>query len=116
MKCPYCQNEDRQIKFGKNRSGSQKWRCKQCEKFYTPEPGEIGYSEEKRLQAVKMYADGMNLRRVARHLEVSPQSVANWVKAHAAQLPDAPQPEGVDVVEMDELHTFIERKKAKPTS
>ena len=116
MKCPYCENETDQIKFGRNRSGSQKFRCKKCERFYTPEPRENGYSEEKRLQAVRMYADGNNLRRVARHLGVSPQSVANWVKAYAAQLPEAPQPKAVKVVEMDELHTFVEHKKTKPTS
>jgi hypothetical protein len=34
----------------------------------------------------------------------------NWVKAYAAQLPDAPMPETVDGVEMDELYTFIENK------
>jgi transposase len=116
MNCPYCQDQEAQIKFGKNRSGSQKYRCKKCERFYTPESEELGYSEDKRLQAVRMYVDGGNLRRVARHLGVSPQSVANWVKAYAARLPEAPQPEEVDVVEMDELHTFIEHKKTKLTS
>jgi transposase-like protein len=63
-----------------------------------------------------MYVDGMNLRRVARHLGVNHQSVANWVKAYAAQLPPAPLPEEVETIEMDELHTFVERKKTKPTS
>ena len=58
-----------------------------------------------------MYVDGMNLRRIGRHLGVSPQSVANWVNAHAAQLPPAPLPDRVETVEMDELFTFIEEKK-----
>jgi len=31
----------------------------------------------------------------------------NWVKAHADQLPENPMPENVDMVEMDELYTFI---------
>jgi transposase-like protein len=75
-----------------------------------------GYPEATRLQAVRMYVDGMNLRRVARHLGVNHQSVANWVKAYAAQLPPAPLPEEVETIEMDELHTFVERKKTKPTS
>jgi transposase-like protein len=116
MKCPYCENESNQIKFGKNRSGTQKYRCNACRRHYTPEPREHGYPEELRLQAVRMYVDGLNLRRIARHLGVNHQSVANWVKAYAAQLPPAPQPDKVDVVEMDELHTFVERKKTKPTS
>jgi transposase-like protein len=88
----------------------------QCGCKYTPEPKERGYSNEVRLQAVRLYVDGMNLRRVGRHLGVSPQSVANWVTAYAAQLPPAPTPDEVETMELDELHTFIEKKKTKPTS
>ena len=32
----------------------------------------------------------MNLRRIARHLGVVHQTVANWVAAYAATLPDTP--------------------------
>jgi transposase-like protein len=63
-----------------------------------------------------MYVDGMNLRRVARHLGVNHQSVANWVNAYAARLPEAPQPEGVDILEIDEVYTFIGEKKTKSSS
>lgn len=52
----------------------------------------------------------MNLRRIARTLRVNHQSVANWVKAHAARLPDAPVPSEVEIVELDELFTFVEKK------
>lgn len=37
-----------------------------------------------------MYVDGLNLRRIARTLQVNHQSVINWVNAHIAGLPDAP--------------------------
>lgn len=116
MKCPYCGSKKRQIKAGKNRSGTQRYQCKACERHYTPEAKQQGYPEEVRRQAVQMYVDGANLRRIARHLGVNHQSVANWVKAYAARLPAAPMPEEVEVMEMDELHTFVERKKTKPTS
>lgn len=85
----------------------------QCFSRYTPKPTLQGYPEETRLQAVRMYVDGMNLRRIARQLGVNHQSVANWVKAYTAQLPSAPLPNEVDIVEMDELHTFIEKKRTK---
>ncbi len=74
----------------------------------TPQNQEAGYSEEIRLQAVRMYADGAGFRQTARQVGVSHVTVMNWVKAYAAQLPDAPMPEEVDDVEMDELYTFIE--------
>ena len=63
-------------------------------------------------------ADGMNLRRIARTLKVTHPTVANWVNARAAQLPDTPpQPANADAVhELDELFTFVGSKKAKSTS
>jgi transposase-like protein len=116
MNCPKCQNTDKQHKAGRNPSGSQRYRCGHCGSKYTPNPVLQGYPEATRLQAVQMYVDGMNLRRVARHLGVNHQSVSNWVKAYAAQLPPAPLPEEVETIEMDELYTFVEHKKTKPTS
>ena len=116
MKCPRCQAEEQQVKSGLTDAGSQRYKCQACSHRYTPEPKPRGYSDEVRVKAVRMYVDGMNLRRIGRQLEVSHQSVANWVNAFAAQLPDAPQPESVDTVELDELYTFIKRKKIASTS
>ncbi len=116
MRCPSCKEERKLIKDGRNASGSQRYQCKHCKRRYTPEPKEKGYPEEIRLQAVQLYVDGNNLRRIARHLGVNHQSVANWVKAYAAQLPDAPLPEDLETVELDEMFPFVGEKKTKPTS
>lgn len=116
MKCPHCQSEERQVKSGLTEVGSQRYKCQVCQRRYTPKPKPRGYSSEVRLKAVRMYVDGMNLRRIARHLGVSHQSVANWVNAFAARLPNAPVPENIDTVELDELYTFIQRKKTASTS
>ena len=116
MNCPHCNANNSLIKDGKNRSGSQRYQCKECKKRYTPEPNEHGYPEEFRLQAIKLYVDGSNLRRIARHLGISPQSVSNWVNAYVDQLPNAPTPEQVETVELDELFTFVGEKKTKSTS
>ena len=66
---------------------------------------------------MRMYVDGMNFRRIARHLGVHHQTVINWINAHSATLPDAaPIPTEVTVIEQDELYTFIGDKKTTPTS
>ncbi len=62
-----------------------------------------------------MYLEGINFRRFGRLLNIHHQSVINWVNAYADQVPDAPVPEQVDDVEMDELFTFIGSKKTKST-
>jgi len=69
-----------------------------------------------RRQAVKMYVDGINLRRIARHLGIHHRTVSLWIKASAASLPEAPVPQEVKTAEMDELFTFIGNKKTGSTS
>lgn len=115
-KCAYCEREDQQVKNGKNPSGSQRYRCKVCQRTYTPEPNPAGYDQSVRDEAVRLYVDGMNLRRVARTLGVNHQSVANWVNAHVETLAPAPVPNEVETIELDELFTFVEEKKTGPTS
>ena len=46
-------------------------------------------------------------------LDVSYQSVANWVQLQTEQLPPAALPSTTDVVELDELFTFVAQKKTK---
>lgn len=93
-------------------------RCQQCGRKYTPEPSLHGYPDAIREQAVRMSLDGMNYRRIARMLKVDHKSVMNWVKAHTDQLPAAALPEARPLhgVEMDELFTFVGKKRTGFTS
>ena len=114
--CPRCHQTTRQNKAGKTECGSQRFRCMQCGCKYTPKPKQHGYPDEMRKQAVQFYVDGMNLRRIARHFGIHHRTVSLWVQASAASLPEAPVPEEVKKVEMDELFTFIGNKKTGSTS
>ena len=126
--CPSCQQTNRQLRVGRNRSGSQRYRCACCERKYTPQPAPHGYDAALRRQAIEWYVDGRGLRRIARHLGVVHQTVANWVAAHAATLPDAPPVPPRDahdahdaqhplaVVELDELYPFAGQKNSASTS
>jgi transposase-like protein len=81
-----------------------------CNRKYTPEPKKQGYPDSLRQRAMEMYVDGGNLRRIARHLKVAPQTVAYWVTDVAEAMP-----EEVKDAEMDELFTFIGDKKTVTT-
>ena len=116
QKCPKCYSTERQNKAGQTASGSQRYRCMFCGSKYTPEKKQHGYDAKVRKQAIRLYVDGMNLRRTARHLGVHHSTVAAWVKAHVKHMPNAPQPKTVKTAEMDELFTFIGSKKTKSTS
>lgn len=115
-KCPYCQDLEHQVKAGRTGAGSQMYKCKPCNRRYTPHIRQM-YSNETRQLAVQLYADGLSLRKIARHIGVHHVTVMNWVKAHADQLPPAPTPkeEPLHILEMDELHTFVGRKKTDGT-
>ena len=115
MKCPGCKATSKQNKHGFTTAHSQRYRCQHCQKSYTPQQKSRGYSENIRKQAIRMYTDGLNFRRIGRLLQVHHQSVINWINAHADDLPDAAVPEQVDDVEMDELYTYIGSKKIGST-
>ena len=116
MLCPYCQAKEQQVKAGKNDSGSQRIQCRVCGRRYTPEPHEAGYPHELREQAVRLYVDGMNFRRIARHVGIHHKTVMLWINAYAAQLPEAALPRTTDILEQDEVYTFIQQKKTNSTS
>lgn len=115
--CPHCQSDKRQVKVGRNPSGSQRYLCRWCGRKYTPQRKPQGYGEAMRREAVRMYVDGVNFRRIGRTLGVAHRSVINWVNAYAASLPDRPPVPGksVEVSELDELFTFVGSKKTKST-
>jgi transposase-like protein len=135
--CPTCGSQERQVKNGSS-NGQPLKKCQDCRRVYLVETRERGYNPETRLEAVRLYLDGMNLRRIGRILGVNHQSVANWVKAHherlqakTADFPNAnPAPAAMatqttdeknvaaslSVVEGDEIFTFIGTKKSERTS
>jgi len=104
------------MKAGFNPSGSQRYKCGECHRAYTPKAKEHGYSRETRMLALRMYVEGNSQRSIARILKISPQSVSNWINAYVSQLPPTPMPHKPKVAELDELYTYLKRKKTKSTS
>jgi transposase-like protein len=91
--------------------------CHHCARLYTPDPLPLSYSDEVRREAVRLYLEGINFRRIGRILGVNHQSVINWVDSYHSALPAAEQPVSrPETLEMDELFTFVGSKKRKPTS
>ena len=84
-----------------------------CGSKYTPQKKHHGYDTQIRKQALRLYVDGMNLRRTARHVGVHHTTIMSWVKEYVQRLPEAPQPQKVKTAELDELFTFIGKKKTE---
>jgi transposase len=115
--CPHCSSTEPQTKAGRTRTGSQRYKCRACQRVYTPEPKPLGYPEVTKREAVRLYLEGINFRRIGRVLAVNHQSVVNWVNSYHAALPAAEQSVAKpETLELDELFTFVGSKKRKPTS
>src|ERR671933_184376 len=104
IQCHHCASAEQQIKSGYTRTGSQRHKCKECRRIYTPEPKLLGYPDETRREAVRLYLEGTNFRRIGCLLSVNHQSVVNWVNAYHAALPAAEVTAAApETLEMDEL-------------
>ena len=79
IKCPGCGN-GMYVNNGKTQSGSQKVKCLECGKTYTPNPKVKGYPQEKRDEAIKLHLSGSSGRQVGKVLGMSKANVYNWVK------------------------------------
>ena len=101
------------MKAGFNHSGSQRYKCGECRRAYTPEANQKGYTSETRMLALRMYVEGSSQCAIARILKISPQSVSNWINSYVSQLPLAPKPRKPKVAELDELYIFLKQKKNK---
>jgi transposase-like protein len=114
--CPHCRDTSRQVKAGFTRTRSQRYQCQECRRQYTPAPRPLGYDDETKRAALKLYLEGNGFRRIGRILSVNHQSVVNWVNAFHAQLRAKkmalPVPGAVGTLEMDELFTFVGAKKS----
>jgi transposase-like protein len=114
QECPSCEIKEQQIKTGKNRSGTQRILCRNCGRTYTFEPKPRGYAEQVREKAVRMCIEGNNFRLIGRLLAVNHQSVVNWVNAyHEKMKHQVSVPPNSEAIEMDELWTFVEKKKTR---
>jgi len=99
-----------------NRSGTQRYRCRDCTRYFTPQPKPLGYDPQTRKHAVQLYLEGVSYRAIGRILSVHNQSIINWVTAAQKLLPEqVSDQERTDYVEVDELFSFVEAKKNRFT-
>ncbi|PZR98866.1 MAG: hypothetical protein DLM69_08095 [Candidatus Chloroheliales bacterium] len=109
--CPDCHSARFVIKSGLNDSGSQRFRCQSCRRYFTPQPKPAGYDQSTRDFALKLHLEGTSFRAIGRLLHLNHQTVANWITAAADLLPAQVADQGAtENVEIDELFTFVGKK------
>ena len=110
MQCPRC--ESTQIRKNGHRRGRQAYRCKHCRRQFLESYLPQGYSDGVKQLCLKMYVNGMGFRVIERVTDINHNTIINWVKQTAQNLPDVPfEQELPEITAVDELQTFVQSKK-----
>ena len=105
--CPRCKSENiRKDGIVKQR---QRFRCKQCNYRFTVEF--VGKPEKLKRDALILYLEGLGFRSIGRFLGVSHVAVFNWIKGFGQSIEDIRNDDKVDIIEVDEMHTYVGSKK-----
>jgi transposase-like protein len=107
MSCPKCGSTDC-AKDGLVKE-KQRYKCKSCGYRHTVQYRVISPAIKR--QALPLYLEGLGFRSIGRFLKCSHVAVYNWIKAHGESIEAIGCAAGVDVVEMDEMHTYTGPKK-----
>ncbi len=78
--CPHCQEADPVVRFGTNRSGTQRLWCKVCCKSFTPVPKDRRVTPETEERIAVLLRERLSQRAVARALKVSRDSIRRTLK------------------------------------
>ena len=109
MNCPRCGSE-KHCKDGIVK-GRQRFKCKQCNYHYTVEQkSDVKSIDTKRL-SFEMYLEGVGFRSIGRILKISYGTVFQWIKKWGENSEIPKRNEAIEVVELDEMHTYVSQKK-----
>lgn len=109
MKCPKCKSahnrKDGSVK------GKQRHKCKVCNHRFTVELKSTAQPESIKRQALHLYLEGLGFRSIGKFLGVSHVAVFKWIKSFGQQVEKIKSEQKIEVVELDEMHTYISQKK-----
>ncbi|MFJ1425009.1 IS1 family transposase [Capnocytophaga canimorsus] len=109
MDCPICKSKNK-IKNGIIK-GVQRYKCKDCGRNYTVAHKSTAKLPSQRRLGLMMYLEGLSFHSIGRILGVSHVAVMNWVKKYGSQLEEIKNEKPISVVEIDELHSYLQSKK-----
>jgi len=87
----------------------QRYKCKTCGYRHTVQ--HVGKSSTLKRQALELYLEGLGFRSIGRFLKCSHVAVYNWIKAFGKAADDIRSEKAIEVVEVDEMHSYIFSKK-----
>lgn len=92
-------------------NGKQRYKCKSCGNNYSVEQKSTAKSSAEKRLALMMYLEGLGFNAIGRLLKVSHVSIINWIKKYGSQLEEIKNTSPIDIIELDEMHSYIGSKK-----
>ena len=109
MNCPKC-GAQASCKDGLA-NGRQRYLCKSCNHRYTVTHRSGTGDKAVKRQALELYLEGLGFRSIGRVLGFSNVTILNWIRAFGEQLDTIKADAPVQVVELDEMHSYVGSKK-----
>ncbi len=118
MVCPHCGSESVK-KFGKNRNGSQRYRCLACKKTFTEDQpkllGSMRLDTDKAIKCLRLLLDGISIRACERFMGVHRDTICDLILTVGEKCKAfmATRLSGVPVadVQVDEVWSFVGMKE-----
>lgn len=115
MECRHCGSQET-VRNGTH-AGAQRFHCRSCQRYFRDRPPK--FSAETKARAIDMHLNNVGIRKIARF--TAPATVLDWIrKAHDAMLAAGPAAQSADttpdIIEMDEIYTFVQKNGNAPSS
>ena len=120
LNCKHC-GESSYVKNGFSK-GKQRYKCRICNRVFSEGDLRERYTIEERIKVLKKYFDGAGMRSIERWEGVSVPLLIHWIRnlgkmvkqdVASADIPD--NAKEIEILEMDELFTFYQKKQIKLT-
>lgn len=115
-RCPHCASSNLE-KNGTDYKGAQKYHCLACNAYGTLGEDMRAYPQHFKDLVLRAYRERASMRGIERIFGICRQTLARWLQESAATLTDLAEtllpPQADDVVELDELWSFVRKKSEK---
>ncbi len=113
MQCPHCQRTENQVKNGKTVAGSQVYKCKACNRKYTPQPKAKGHDLETRQRTIRLALDVKYQWQGIQNIEITVGTGAKVADIHPFTY-DMTLDSGPDELSLDPVDHLFGREPGHP--
>lgn len=82
--CPFCTQNRSVVHWGRNRSGTKRYRCEDCCKTFTHQPRSTQITPEKEQQIERALEERLSIEATARLLKVAKKTIYKVLKKRRA--------------------------------